>query len=317
VTPLDLLSVKGSLPIYGRSGFQRAVADLAPDDGFFVQYRMLEGLGHAIKDRLRVHALAPRLVVLPRVSEAGATVVLAGARNPGVVSDLKEQASKLGMDFDCSSLGKGIPERISLSGDPSRLKILMSEMKKFPLEIADDLTIPDAWRLLASIQSLRERVRAITSNMTGLATGEPPEDAEVFNPATGYYDAWHDLSGDYQAHFILWKYKAYQYRLFWWQEDLESEKVGRWKQWQSAAGDPLWLRWAVACSANPHGAPPGISVDGFYKVCKVTPLPMELHRVCCLCSGFPPEKDADHFIYRDVPPVIQQGVNDRLVVECP
>jgi hypothetical protein len=246
-----------------------------------------------------------------------ATVVLAGARNSRLVFELRECALKLGLVFYCSDLGKGAPERISLSGKASQLETLISEMKMFNIEIADDLATPDAWRLLSSIQSLGEMVRAITSNKTSLATGEPPEDAEVFNPASGYYDLWSDLAEDYQAHYILWKYKAYQYRLFWWQESQDSEDVGRWKHWQSAAGDPFWLRWAVAYSADPEGALPRISVDGFYKVPKFTPLPMELHRVCCLCSGYPPQEDADHFIYRDVPPVIQRGVNDRLILESP
>lgn len=317
---LDLISTLRSLRLSGEGGFQEAVQIITGHGNGYLHRRFLEGLGHACADREggKIHVCAPRLVVLPRMAEDRCVAVLAGARSGDLLEELDYLAGNRSVKIESTSLGDGFPDRITLTGAANALKEVASNCYSLPVEIASDPTTPDAWRLLCSVPSLRAIIGGLTQETTGYSKGEPEPSAEVFNPATGYYDRWSTLREDYSFYYVLWKKEVYDYRLFWWQSDEEVEEGGRWIQRVSRLElDPFWMRWAVAGSAGADEALPAVSGDGTYKVPRRTPLPMELHRVCCLCSGFPPDEDDGGYIYRGVPPVIQQGVNERLRVEIP
>lgn len=312
---LDLLSALGSLPISGEGSFNEAVQTIAGHENAFSQRRFLEGLGHARveRDDRRIHIHSPHLVALPCEQMGICVAVLSGARNEALVSELEYLASSYGASIERASLGDGFPARIALTGTGSALMGIAARCASLPVGISSDPSTPDAWRLLSSAPFLSSIIQAITGQATGFAPGEPPSTAEVFNPSTGYYDRWSRLRDVYPSYYALWRKEAYDYRLFWWRSE---EAGGKWIQRLSALPvESYWLRWAAAYSAAPYRALPAITGDGFYKVRKVTPLPTELHRVCCLCSGYPPEEDDDFHVYRDVPPVIQQGVNNRLRVD--
>ena len=320
MTLLDLLSTLGSMRLSSESSFKEAVQVITGHEDYFTHRRFLEGLGHARIDRVdgKIHVLAPRLVALPREDCTECVAVLAGARNPDFLRELEYQATSHNITIKRKDLGDGLPERITLRGTASALREIANKAVSLPLDIADDPSVPDAWRLLSAVPSLQSIILGFTSEKIGIARGEPQSSAEVFNPATGYYDPWLKLVEAYQSSYILGRKSAYDYRLAWWLPSAEKEGDGAWIQRLSTLElDTFWARWAVVYSADPANALPSISGEGNYKVPKISPLPMELHRVCCLCSGFPPEERNGFYIYRDVPPVIQQGVNGRLKLDNP
>lgn len=320
MTVLDLLSTLGSLPLSGERSFKEALQTIAGQENVFTYRRWLEGLGHVNTDRGggKIEVFAPRLVALPREELGVCVAVLTGARNADLLGELEYLSTSHKITIERDDLGNGFPERITLRGSANMLKSVAGTCASLPVEIADDLSIPDAWRLLSSAPSLQSVIQEITGGQIGIARGEPQASAEVFNPVTGYYDRWSRFRESYPSYFALWKKEAYDYRLFWWQADEQDETKSAWIQRLSPLElESFWGRWAVAYSARAAEALPSISGDGTYKVPRLTPLPMELHRVCCLCSGFPPEECDGNYIYRDVPTVIQQGVNDRLRVDNP
>jgi hypothetical protein len=320
MTLLDLLSTLGSMRLSGESSLKEAVQVITGHEDYFLHRRFLEGLGHARIDRVdgKIHVLAPRLVALPREDCTDCVAALAGARNPDLLRELEYQATSHNITIDRKNLGDSLPERITLRGTASALREIANKAVSLPLDIADDPSVPDAWRLLSAVPSLQFIMLGFTSETTGIARGEPLPSAEVFNPATGYYDPWLKLGEAYPSSYILARKSAYDYRLAWWQPSGEKEGDGAWIQRLSPLElDTFWARWAVVYSADPANALPSISEEGIYKVPRIAPLPMELHRVCCLCSGFPPEEHSGFYNYKNVPPIIQQGVNDRLRLENP
>lgn len=320
MTLLDLLSTLGSLRFSGESSFRAAVQVITGNENYFVHRRFLEGLGHARIDREdgKIHVLAPRLVALPREDGTECMAALSGARNSDFLSELEYLATSHKVTIERNDLGNGFPERIILRGSANELRGIAEKSSSLPLEITDDLSTPDAWRLLSVVPSLQSIISGLMSKTTGIAHGEPQTRAEVFNPATGYYDHWSKFGKAYQSFYILKKESAYDYRFAWRQSSGEKEGDGTWIQRLSPLElDIFWVRWAVVYSADPVNALPSISGGGTYKVRRITPLPMELHRVCCLCSGFPPQEANGFFEYHNVPPIIQQCVNDRLRVGNP
>lgn len=320
MTLLDLVSSLRSLRLSGEGSFNEAVQVITGQENGFKYRRLLEGLGHIEIDREngKINVLAPRLVALPRQNENQCLAVLAGARSDDLVSELEHLASARGISIERASLGEACPERITIMGPADGLKDLARAFASLPVEIANDPWTPDAWRLLCSVPSLQSIIEGFTQEPTGYANEEPPLSAEVFNPRTGYYDRWSRLRRDYESSYVLWRKDVYDYRMLWRQAGEQEEAGGGWTQRLSPLPiESYWVRWAVAYSAREDKALPPISGDGVFEVPKLTPLPMELHRVCCLCSGFPPSESTDSYTYRDVPPVIQQGVNDRLKINNP
>jgi hypothetical protein len=318
MTVLDLLSAMGSFPASGESSFKEAVQAITGQKNVFSHRRFMEGLGHACHDRdaNRIHVLAPRLVSLPCEEKAFCIAVLAGARNADLLSELDYLANARGVTIEHMSLGESLPERITLKGTAESLRYIARNCSSLPLEIANDPSTPDAWRMLSSVPTLQSIIRGVTIETTGISRGEPHESAEVFNPETGFYDRWSKLRENYRSSYILVKKSVYDYRLAWMLSPEEGEAT--WIQRLSPLDlDPFWARWAIAYSADSANALPSITGQGPYKVRRITPLPLELHRVCCLCSGYPPEERDGFYEYSNVPPVIQQGVNDRLKVDKP
>jgi len=77
---------------------------------------------------------------------------------------------------------------------------------------------------------------------------------------------------------------------------------GGWIQWLSPLDlETLWYRWAVVQTAGTSAKLPAIRDDGSYQVPRLAPLPIKLHRICCLCSGYPPEEKNGFYEYRGVP----------------
>lgn len=317
---LDLLSVLRELPLSGEGSFKEAVQVIRGSEEYFMHRRFLEGLGHARVDweSRRIHALSPRLVALPREDEHLCSVVLAGARSTDLLNELSCLASNGGVKMDRMPLGQGLPDRVTLRGNSCALKEVASKCRSMAVEISDDPTTPDAWRLLSKVKDVREVIRDLIQEKINTSQGEPPAMAKMFNPETGYFDRWSILSQDYPSYYALWMKESYVYRFFWRTAGENEEAGGGWIQSLSSFSlESFWARWAVAYSTDPDSALPKLSGHGCYKVPKRTPLPTELHRVCCLCSGLPPDECHDFYTYRNIPPVIQQGVNDRLMVDNP
>jgi hypothetical protein len=319
MTALDLLTAMQSMPLSGENSFNEAIQVTSGHDDEYKHRRLLEGLGHIRTDwkSRRVHVIAPRLILLPCEQRDECEAVLVGARNPVLLDELKSWAEIKNLNFSQKEIGEGFPERITLKGSFKDLKIATHECRSFPLEIADDPMTPDAWRLLCSVVPLQSIIQNLRGKTTGIGEGEPAPSAEVFNPDTGFTAPWRTLNENYASRYIIWyKKSGYDYRLFW-QRAGDLGAAGGWLQWLSPLElETLWYRWAVMQAAEGREIP-SIALDGVYRVPRLTPLPTELHRVCCLCSGFPPEEKNGFYEYRGVPPVIQEGVNERLMVDNP
>lgn len=319
MTVLDLLTALQSIPLSGENSFNEAIQVTSGHDDNYKHRRLLEGLGHIRTDwkTRRVHVMAPRLIVLPGEHIDECEAVLAGARNPVLLDELKSWAEIKNLSFSQMEIGSGFPERITLKGSFKDLKVAALECRSFPLGIADDPVTPDAWRLLSSVIPLHSIIQNLREKTTGFGEGEPEPSAEVFNPDTGFTAPWRTLRENYASRYILWNKKSgYDYRLFW-QRAGDRGVAGGWIQRLSPLElETLWYRWAVMQSAEERYIP-SIADDGAYCVPRQAPLPTELHRVCCLCSGFPPKEENGFYEYQGVPPVIQKGVNERLRVDNP
>jgi hypothetical protein len=70
--------------------------------------------------------------------------------------------------------------------------------------------------------------------------------------------------------------------------------------------------WAVRHAVDDNSKALPSHESWTFSVPKVCSLPTEWHRVCCLCSGLPPERVDGNHEYRGVPPMIQKGIYDRL-----
>jgi len=315
---LDLLTALKNLPLTGENSFKEAIEVTSGHVDDYRHRRLLEGLGHIRTDwnKRRVYVMSPRLILLPRQQIAECEVVLAGARNPVLLEELKSWARIKNLSFSQEEIGSGFPERVALKGSFNDIKAAAFDCRSFELGIASEPLSPDAWHLLSSVIPLQSIIQNLRKKTNDIGGWEEVLSAEVFNPATGFPAPWRTLRENYTSRYILWNKKTgYDYRLIW-RRNSDVGIDGGWIQCLSPLElETLWYRWAVMQSAGSDGELPCISDDGAYRVPRQSPLPMELHRVCCLCSGYPPVEKNDYYEYLGVPPVIQKGVNERLKVD--
>jgi len=310
VSTLDLLSAVGTMKFSGPGSFDEAVRVISTDVSAKDVRRDLFGLGHIILDHQRRSVLAakPRLVSLPRHKESEVFCVLAGARNIHLIDELDHLASSRDVRRESYPISEHLPERISFTGRPEAIAEMAVSCNTAALGPVDNLQIPDAWRLLARVQSLQSIVAGLAEQRTGLDRVQPRDNDEIYNPGTGYFDLWSELRGSYRSRYLVWRKAPYDFRFSWREEGDET-----WIQRLSALGqDPRWLFWSVRISADPKGALPGIDAEGSFSVPVECPLPLDLHRVCCLCSGYTPHLAESMQIYDNIPPVIQKHVIDKL-----
>ncbi len=272
--------------------------------------RDLLGLGHIIVDHQRRNVLAakPRLVSLPRHKEFEVSCVLAGARNIHLINELDHLASSRDVRRESCPIGQHLPERICFTGRPEAIAGMAVSCNTAALGSVDNLQIPDAWRLLARVQSLQSIVAGLAEQRTGLDRVQPRDTDEIYNPDTGYFDLWAELRSSYKSRYLVWRKAPYDFRFSWKRNGDET-----WIQRLSAVDqDPRWFFWSVRLSSDPKGALPAIDVEGSFSVPLECPLPLDLHRVCCLCSGYTPRLTKSTQVYVNVPPVIQRHVIDKL-----
>jgi hypothetical protein len=309
---LDLLSVVGRLSISGESSFNEAVRLTAGEEiNPFNLRRSLEGLGHIKWDyaKREVRVLSPRLCLLPKKNADKIAAVLAGARTKSLIEQMEHFSSIFGIDISKSEpLDGGLPDRILLHGHPESLKRFAGGMVGARLSISEDTTIPDAWRLLSRVPFLHSLIEPIIGQQSGYDLNDPQPSDQIFNSQTGYYDPWEILRDNYQSRIILWKKTIYDYRLAW-----RSKDDGGWIRFLRPLDmDPFWARWAVRVTSGTQNPLPKVSPDGIFSIPSTCPLPMDLHRVCCLCSGYPPTVNGQAIDYQNVSPIIQHGVIQRL-----
>jgi len=141
----------------------------------------MEALGHIRTDWItrRVHVTAPRLIVLPGEHIDECEAVLAGARNPDLLEELKYLAGINNLRFSKEEIGIDFPERIALKGSIDALKKAAHACRSFTLAIADDPMTPDAWRLLSRVLPLRSTIQNLREKTNGIGKGEPTPSAEV------------------------------------------------------------------------------------------------------------------------------------------
>ena len=311
---LDLLSVVGKLSLSGAASFDEAARlaiDSAADDFTSKPLRRdLEGLGHirCVFGKVRqAQALAPRLCLLPGGTLTRCQCVLTGARTLKLVEQLNSLRGEHGVKSESERLPDGLPERIMLTGHYEALKSLASELH---IDIGDDPSMPDAWRLLHSLAPMRERLRPLLGQPTGYQTIGPNECDHVYDPQNGSFALWEYVGRQYSSNLLLIRKTPYDYRL------AQKNASEGWRlNLTPLAFDPRWAMWAVRLARV--GGTQGLlhPTDRTLRVPLGCTLPTELHQVACLCSGRPPTKTNSHFEYHDVPPVIQFGIHQRLAIE--
>lgn len=72
--------------------------------------------------------------------------------------------------------------------------------------------------------------------------------------------------------------------------------------------------WAVRLAVDSRDLALPRPANWTFSIPAKCPLPIELHQVACLCGGLPPRKRDSDLEYQDVPPIIQQGIQDRLAL---
>jgi hypothetical protein len=121
----------------------------------------------------------------------------------------------------------------------------------------------------------------------------------VFDPRSQCWADWGQIRNTYDKDLILIQKEIYKYLI-------AKKEEGSWRLYLDRfSHDPLWAKWAVIQScANVGQYLP--KVNGWeFIISHGLPLPIELHRVCCLCSGFLPYTHSGGTRYLNVPPVIQ------------
>lgn len=153
---LDLLSVVGKLSLSGDAGFGEAarLASGCTTDDFTDRAvrRDLQGLGHirCVYGKSReVHVLAPRICLLPERDSNSCKALLVGARTREFIEKVQFVCTaSCKVQVEKTVLGGGLPDRILLRGSYGALEQVAYKLQ---VDIGDDPTIPDAWRLLLDL----------------------------------------------------------------------------------------------------------------------------------------------------------------------
>lgn len=346
---LEVISCLGSKP---KDEFQEIIRHFYPNDSGYVRnciQRDLEALGHIHTDheRGKVHVMAPRMCVLPRQENGISRAVLTGARSSErIFLDELRHLPAVGdsrLKVEETSGDNGFPSKIILSGDSSKffsnLQRVAATHSLFNTEhqrlaatdqlfpnwhlLGDPAGTPGAWFALysgidsASTEGLQARLDHYFYRENGLPRNHQPlanaNSIEVFDPNTSNWVFWGTISNTFDGNLLLIKKERYKYLL--------AKRTGNgWMLYlEKFSHDPLWAKWAVLQDRNGGDASlPKIEGSDF-RVPHGLPLPIELHRVCSLCSGTLPVTETDRRVirYSNVPFFIQSHVNCKLSLRQP
>ena len=270
--------------------------------------RDLSALGHIDVNysTRRVQVCAPRLCILPHKNDCKARAVLSGARNGLFLKQLEKTVGKHAVKMKREQLVENCPERILIEGDFVQFQQLVASMQNPPLIMSGTLEIPDAWAPLHSLQSLIDRLQSHSETRAPAGAGQGGDSWRVFLPKESHPRLWEEVKRDYPYNLALVRKTPYTHWL------ARRTPDGAWEYWQNGfQGDCLWAKWAVAQSGELAGLfDQGIATE--FRVPSWLPLPIELHRVCCLCTGLLPSATGGWIVYSDVPHIIQHYVREKL-----
>jgi hypothetical protein len=266
-------------------------------------------LGHIELDyqNRKIRAARPRFALLPPAAEdkSGSwNAVLTGARSVTLANNIKGRRANNGVRVDSCKSGPDdlLPERIVVEGSAEGLKRLAGQ-----LHISFDCSLrPEAWMALHHCLDMgvfRDSVSRGASK-----PGEPPEQALCYEPRSGRFCRWTEIRKDYQPVWGLAQRKLYDYYLFC-RENRTENPIQFLDRLQC---DPNWGRWLV----NANRIDTLFNYDAGKKSLKIPnccPLPAELARVACLCSGYASVQDQGEQVYRDVNPLMASSIKSKLV----
>ena len=340
---LEVISCLGSKP---KNEFEDLIRHFYPNISGFGRncvQRDLEALGHIYTDHVmgKVRVLAPRMCVLPTREHGFSRVSLTGARpnEQLFIDELKNFCVKYGdslkVEIEPSGLENGFPSNIILSGENSEFfeklqeisnghSLLYAESQRLSargllsrnlLLLGDPAGTPGAWIALHSIigsssaESLSDRINFVFQSVSQELGNA--DSLKVFDPYTKKWEIWSKIRNAYGRHILLIQKEIYKYLL-------AAKTDTGWRLYlEKFRHDPLWAKWAVL-QAKDGGQSLLPQIGGWdFKIPRRLPLPIELHRVCCLCSGFlpVPEADGEMLRYSNIPLSIQSHVVRKLSFE--
>lgn len=305
---LDVMTALGRLDF---GDFQTVFQAIYPDRNDYALWKMrrdLVALGHIHLDhaRRKISVVKPRLCLLPAYGGASCKAVLIGLRNEKILEELVNCPAHLDVSILPTSNGD-YPRRVLLSGSHHHLFKLADEFRTVPLTLSDNPGIPDAWRLLQEIQGVRQMLEGHFSIRQPAPGGAGFDTWSVFEPLSCRFTIWEQARNNYHHDLMLIRRSPYRHWI------ARKKNTGEWDFWQNDfSSDPLWAKWAVVQSGPDREACLPQAGRGKFRISAKLPLPIELHRVSCLCSGFAPIENDGWIEYQDVPLVVQHGIRQRL-----
>ena len=281
------------------------------------------------------------MCVLPSREDRFSRVVLIGARpnEQLFIDDLKTLCVKYGdslkVEIEPIGVENGFPTNIILVGDSrdffKKIQEIANAHSLFRDEtqrlyargslspnlllLGDPVGTPGAWIALhssigsSSAESLSDRI----NNVFGSVSQElgNADSYKVFDPCTKNWAIWSNIRNTYDRHLLLIQKEIYKYLL-------AKKTDAGWKLYlEKFNHDPLWAKWAVLQAKD--GAQSLLpQIGGWdFRIPQGLPLPIELHRACCLCSGLlpVPEVDGQVLRYSNVPYSIQSHIIRKLSFE--
>lgn len=311
---MSILSAITTLGSMTFAQFNQSVRIFYADQGDFLVWKLrrdLTALGHIESDFMRgnIRACSPRLCLLPEPVDEGVSAVLAGARNEAILNKFSEQAVLNRFQIYSTKNNQFVPDRLEIKGRYEDLCELAKQMVDPCWSIGSNWNMPDAWVLLHDVTSLADRLKRHLACRAPAGAGSGSDLWVVFDPQKALFLSWSKIKKDYPWKLMLIRRSPYLHWL------ALKKKDGTWQFWQHCfEGDPLWAKWGVAQSSEEQDPFSGSDSVNF-SVPVWLPLPVELHRVCCLCTGMLPEEKNQRIIYKGVPTLIQQIVKKKLCLE--
>ena len=348
---MNILEVISSLGSQPKDEFQEVVRQLYPNASGYDRnsiQRDLEALGHIHTDhgQGRVHVMAPRMCVIPAREYGKSMAVLTGARPSE--RDFFDEIHTLSFDHNQLSVeqvgGKnGFPLTINIEGesetffdnlqkianthtlyqqDSQTLMASGHSSRDWHL-LGDRAGTPGAWVALhngigsSSTESLHDRLdhhfhRDERQPRSYQQLGNA-DSWQVFNPEKYNWVFWGDIRNTYDRRLLLIKKERYKYLL-------AKRSDDNWLLYlDKFSHDPQWAKWAVLQDREGGDSMlPSIEESDFL-IPHGLQLPIELHRVCSLCSGTLPVPEADREMtrYLNVPYPIRSHVIRKLSLRPP
>jgi hypothetical protein len=306
---LSVASAIGSMKIEDFNRSARALYPNLDDYGIWQLKRNLTALGHIHidYDSRRVQVCAPWLCILPSSHDGTINAVLAGARNEQFVSQLQKHAGENHVSIDRTRNGDLYPDHIVLTGEATAIERIGDAIEQLYSGLGDARAEPGCWRLLHAVRSLADRLGSHYAEKMPVGAGSGIDDWEVFLPGTTRFSRWSEIRESYSNHLMLVRRSIYSHWL------ARRKSDDSWEYWQNRfQGDPLWAKWAVAQSpqvAQDLFSEPG---DDSFRIPAWLPLPLDLHRVCCLCTGQLPSEDSCRISYNGIPEIIRAVIRRKL-----